>query len=352
MGVIESARGLLWARRRQPDELAYGIALAHERFSAEELLTQAVEAERAGFDLVCCSDHLAPWWESGDPAPAASGNAWVWLGAASQVTSTVALGPAVTALVHRYNPVVVAQQVATLETLAPGRAFLGVGSGEAMNEVPAGLSWPSVPEQLDRTEESLTIIRRLLDGETVTFKGRYFQTDSARLFGLPERRPPIFMSAFGPRAAEIAGRHADGVWTLADPRTVPGVIAGYRRACEDAGREPGEIILQAIAAIDDTADAALDSAREWKATQVKSHYSDDIHDPAQIQANGRDQVSDLAFKTTGLFSPDPQDHVRKIKALQQLGATAVVIMNVAGRNPVGTIRTYAESVLPHLRNRA
>ncbi|TDC51052.1 TIGR03557 family F420-dependent LLM class oxidoreductase [Jiangella ureilytica] len=349
MGVIESARGLLWARRRQPDELAYGLALAHERFSADQLLTQAAEAERAGFDLVCCSDHLAPWWEPGDPAPAASGNAWVWLGAASQVTSTVALGPAVTAVVHRYNPVVVAQQVATLEILAPGRAFLGVGSGEAMNEVPAGLDWPPVGEQLERTEEALTIIRRLLDGETVTFRGQYFRTDSARLYGLPERRPPIFMSAFGPRAAEVAGRHADGVWTLADPRTVPGVVAGYRRACEEAGREPGEIILQAIAAIDDTGDAAVDSAREWKAIQVKRHYSDDVHDPAQIQGNGRNEVSDLAFKTAGLFSPDPQDHVRKIKALQQLGATAVVVMNVAGRDPMGTIRAYGESVLPQLR---
>ncbi|WP_051426353.1 LLM class flavin-dependent oxidoreductase [Jiangella gansuensis] len=349
MGVVEAVRGLLWARRRQPEDVAYGVALAHERFSADELLRQAGEAERAGFDIICCSDHLAPWWEPGSPAPAACGNAWVWLGAAGQVTSTAALGPAVTSLVHRYNPVVVAQQVATLEILCPGRAFLAVGSGEAMNEVPAGMSWPSVPEQLDRTEEALTIIGRLLDGETVTYRGRYFRTESARLYDLPERRPPIFMSAFGERAAGIAGRLAEGVWTLADPRSVPSVIAGYRRACEEASKEPGEIVLQAAAAIDDTQDAALDSAREWKATQVKAHYSDDIHDPGQIHANGRDQVSDLTFATGSLLSPDPQDHVRKIKALQQFGATAIVVMNVAGRNPLGTIRTYGESVLPQLR---
>ncbi|TDE12193.1 TIGR03557 family F420-dependent LLM class oxidoreductase [Jiangella asiatica] len=349
MNIIESTRGLLWARRHRPEDVAYGVSLAHERFAADELLTQAVAAEHAGFDFVSCSDHLAPWWEPGNPSPAACGNAWVWLGAAGQATSRVTLGPAVTSLVHRYNPVVVAQQVATLETLCPGRAFLAVGSGEAMNEVPAGMTWPNVQEQLERTEEALTIISRLLDGETVTFRGRYFRAEAARLYDVPARRPPVFMSAFGEQAAEIAGRLADGVWTLADPRSVPSVIAGYRRAREMASKEPGEIVLQTAVAIDETQDAALESAREWKATQVPAHYSDDIHDPGQIHANGRDQVSDMTFKAASLFSPDPKDHVRKIKALGQLGATAIVVMNVAGRNPLGTIRTYGKAVLPALR---
>ena len=164
MGIIESARGVLWARRRQPDEIAYAIALGHERFSPAELIEQAVAAEHAGFDAICCSDHLAPWWEPRDGTPASCGNAWVWLGAAGQATKRSALGSAVTALTHRYNPVVVAQQVATLEALCPGRAFLGAGSGEAMNEVPAGMRWPPLEEQLARTGEALGIITRLLDG--------------------------------------------------------------------------------------------------------------------------------------------------------------------------------------------
>ncbi len=108
----------------------YWCALAHERFQPDDLLKQAEEAEQAGFDGICCSDHLAPWWTD-TTAPTSSGNAWVWLGAAN-ATTRAKLGPAVTAIVHRYNPVVVAHQVATLEMLAPGRAFLGVGSGEAI----------------------------------------------------------------------------------------------------------------------------------------------------------------------------------------------------------------------------
>jgi coenzyme F420-dependent glucose-6-phosphate dehydrogenase len=348
MNVLESIRGVMWARRRRPEQVVYGAALAHERFAPDQLLQQAVEAERAGFDAIVCSDHLAPWWPPDDPAPANSGNAWVWLGAAGQATRSVSLGTGVTALVHRYNPVVVAQQIATLEVLCPGRAFLGVGSGEAMNEVPAGCEWGSPAEQLARTEEALTIIVRLLDGETVDFEGRYFKARGARLYTLPERRPPVYMSAFGEEAAEIAGRLADGVWCLADPTTAAPVIASYRRSAEESGRPAGEVILQGLVAWAETDEAALDGAREWKATLVDEHYTEPIWEPAAIQANGRD-VPDAKFKAMGIVSSDPATHVRKIKAMQQLGATAIVLMNTSGADPLGTLRVYGEQVLPELR---
>jgi coenzyme F420-dependent glucose-6-phosphate dehydrogenase len=348
MGLIESARGVLWARRRQPDEVVYGVSLGHERFSPRELVEQATAAEQAGFDAVCCSDHLAPWWSPAGGPPAHCGNAWVWLGAVGQATRSVSLGTGVTPLVHRYNPVVVAQQVATLESLCPGRAFLGVGSGEAMNEVPAGMRWPSVAEQLQRTEEALTIVTRLLDGETVDFDGRYFRAQAAQLYLRNDRRPTVYMSAFGPQAAAIAGRLADGIWTLADPQKAGPVIAAYRRAAEQAGREPGEIILQGMASWASDDDTALDSAREWKGTLVDDNYTDPVADPAQVGANGS-EVSDLKFKTMGLISSDPDQHVRKIKAMQQLGATAIVIMNISGADPLGMLRTYGEHVLPKLR---
>ena len=350
MGVMESIRGVLWARKRQPEEVAYAVALGHERFSPSELLDQAREAEQAGFDAVCCSDHLAPWWDPDHGPPAHCGNAWVWLGAAGSVTKRVSLGTGVTSIVHRYNPVVVAQQVATLEALYPGRAFLGVGSGEAMNEVPAGMRWPAVAEHLERTEEALTIIKRLLDRETVDFEGQYFRTQAARLYLDYERRPPVYMSAFGPQAAEIAGRLADGVWTLADPQKAPAVIAGYRRAAEQAGREPGEVILQGMASWAEDDDAALEGAREWKGTLVDESYTDPIFDPAEVEALGND-VSDTKFKAMGLISSDPSTHVRKIKAMEQLGATAIVIMNISGRDPMGMLRTYGHEVLPQLRQR-
>src|SRR3954453_16217247 len=352
MGLVESVQGVLWARRRQPDDVVYGVALGHERFAPDELLRQAVVAEEAGFDIVCCSDHLTPWWADGDPAPANSGNAWVWLGAVANATKEPSLGPAVTGVIHRYNPVVLAQQIATLEILAPGRAFLGVGSSEAMNEVPAGLdpkNYPSIGEQIERMEESVTIIRRLLDGETVNFAGKYFKTLGPTLSSLPARRPPIYMSAFGEQAAEVAGRVADGLWTLADPRQAPGVIAGYRRGAEAAGREPGEIILQGMFSWAEDGDPALESSKEWKGTLPDQHYPDPIYDPAEIQRNG-EEISDTMWKTMGAISSDPKSHVRMVKMIREMGATAVVMMNTSSSDPEGAIGMCGEHVLPAVRD--
>jgi coenzyme F420-dependent glucose-6-phosphate dehydrogenase len=255
----------------------------------------------------------------------------------------------VSAIVHRYNPVVMAQQAATLELMNPGRAFLGVGSGEAMNEVPAGLDWPPPAEQLARVEEALAIITGMLNGETVSYRGRYFRANGARLYDLPPRRVPVYMSAFGPQAAAIAGRLADGVWTLADPVKAPKVIAAYKQAAQEAGREPGEIILQGMAAAAETDDLALESSREWKGTLVDASYAEDVSDPARVGELGEENVSDRKYKMMAMLSADPGKHVRQIKAMQAMGATAVVVMNVSGADPMGTVRLYGEQVLPQLR---
>jgi coenzyme F420-dependent glucose-6-phosphate dehydrogenase len=334
--------------KRRPEHVEYWVALAHERFQPDDLLTQAKEAEQAGFDGICCSDHLAPWWTD-KTAPTSSGSAWVWLGAAAGQTTRAKLGPAVTAIVHRYNPVVVAQQAATLELLAPGRAFLGVGSGEAMNEVPAGMRWPSTEEQLERTEEALTIITRLLDGDTVYLDGKHFRATGAVLYSRPERRPPVYLSAFHEGAARLAGRLADGIWTLGDPRIAPKIISAYKDSCEQASREPGEVIVQGVFSYAASDDQALESAREWKGTMVDEHYTDDVHDPGQIYENGEKQVSDEMFTKQVICSSDPDHHVTRIKALEKLGATVVTLMNVSGADPHAALRVYGERVLPQLR---
>jgi len=346
--VLTSARAVRWARKHQPDQVRYWAALAQERFPPDDLLRQAVEAEEAGFDGICCSDHLAPWWTE-ETAPTNSANAWVWLGATAHATQRVRLGSAVTGIVHRYNPVVVAQQAATLEFLAPGRAFLGVGSSEAMNEVPAGFEWPSPHEQLERTEEALTIITRLLRGETVDFDGRYFKAKGAVLYSLPERRVPVYLSAFNEGAAALAGRLADGLWTLGDPMQAPKVIAAYREACEDAGKEPGEIILHSVFSVADSDEAALEQAREWKGTLLDEHYTDPIADPAEIYRNGESRVSDSKFTKQVIAAADPSEHVKRIKLVQKLGATTVVLMNVSGGDPHGALAVYRDKVLPELR---
>jgi coenzyme F420-dependent glucose-6-phosphate dehydrogenase len=349
MGLVEATRGVLWARRNSPDQPVYGVSLAHERHDPDELLEQAIAADQAGFDAIACSDHLTPWWPAGDPAPNSSGNAWVWLGAVGNATSQASLGTAVTGAVYRYNPVVLAQQVATLEILNPGRAFLGVGSSEAMNEVPAGMDWPGVAEQQERMSEQLQIVNALLAGETVDFNGRFFKTKGARLYALPERRVPVYVSAFGEDAARIAARHGDGLWTLADPMQAPKVIGAYRSEREALGKEPGEIVLQALFSWAEDDDTAFENAKQWKATLPNELYTDAIVEPSEIKAQG-DDVSDKTFKTGAIIGSDPKSHVRKIKAIQQLGATAVVLMNCSGPDALEATRVYGNDVLPELRD--
>src|SRR4051794_41610923 len=199
----------------------YFFACAHEQFPPDDLLQQAVEAERAGFDGIACSDHFQPWWESGE-----SGHAWVWLGAVGQATQRVPLGTAVTPAGARYHPAVIAQMITTLEILTPGRAFLGVGSGESLNESPVGMDWPPVDEQVDRKEEALELMHRLFRGERVS-GGRHWKTKDAVLHTRAERRPPGYVSAFGGRAAGVAGRVGGGVGALPGPQGAPPLIHAH-----------------------------------------------------------------------------------------------------------------------------
>jgi len=321
----------------------YFFSAAHEQFSPSDLLEQAVAAERAGFDGIGCSDHFQPWWEPGE-----SGHAWVWLGAAAQATSRVPLGTAVTAPIYRYHPALVAQAWATLEEMYPGRPFLGVGSGESLNESPLGMDWPPVGEQLDRLEEALEIIHRLFDGERLDTFG-HFPMKQAYLHTSPGRRPPIYMSAFGERAAGIAARWADGLWSLADPETVPGLIDTYRSACEEAGKEPGKILLQAGMSWAPDDDAAFEGAKPFKATMPDEFYVDDWHDPQAMAAHADEKFSDDDFREQFIISSDPEEHIARLREVADMGADIVVVMNNSGADPLGAIRVYGEKVLPALQ---
>src|SRR5689334_1441730 len=230
------------------------LGASQEEFPPEDLVRQAVEAESAGFDGVSSSDHLQPWWAGGE-----SGHTWPWLGAAGQATSTVPLGTGVTAVGARYHPVLIAQAWMTLERLFPGRPFLGIGSGEALNEVPLGDDWPSVEDQIARLDEALSIIRRLWDGETLTESGRFYELRDARLHTLADRKPPIWVSAFGPKAARVAGRWGDGLWTLPDPDSTPELIETFH---SERGDEKGEIVFQAQFSWAEDDEAAFESVRK------------------------------------------------------------------------------------------
>jgi coenzyme F420-dependent glucose-6-phosphate dehydrogenase len=324
--------------------MRYWVQLATEQFPPSELVEQAVEAERAGFDGLNVSDHFQPWWEPGH-----SGQAWALLGAIGHATETIEIGTGVTAPVYRYNPAVVAQLGATLQELFPGRGFLGIGSGESLNESPAGMDWPDTGEQVRRMEEALEIIDRLVDGERLDHEGRFFRSQGAYLHTRGERRPPIYVSAFGPEAAGVAARFGDGLWTLADPEFAPDLIEIYRREREAAGKELGEVILQAGFSWAEDDDAALEGARVWKATQPEEYFTDDWHDPREMYAKAEREVSDDEFRQSFIIGSDPELHLERIREVERLGATIVCLQNGSGADPIGALRTYAAQVLPALK---
>ncbi len=249
----------------------------------------------------------------------------------------------------RYHPVLIAQAWATLEQMYPGRPYLGVGSGESLNESPLGADWPSPGQQVERMEEALELIHRLFAGERVDHEGTHFRTKRAYLHTRPERRPPIYVSAFGPRAAAVAGRWADGLWTLADPELAPAMIEAYRSAASDAGREPGEIVLQVQFSWAADDDAALEGARVWKGAQPEEFFKDDWHEPEAMYEHGEREVSDDDLREALIVGADPDLHVSRIREVESMGATTVALMNVSGADPRAALAVYRDRVLPALR---
>jgi coenzyme F420-dependent glucose-6-phosphate dehydrogenase len=146
----------------------------------------------------------------------------------------------------------------------------------------------------------------------------------------------------------VAGRQGDGLWTLADPESVPALVDAYKGAAEDAGRVPGEIVLQAAFSWAEDDDAALEGCRVWKGSQPREFYRDDWHDPAAMQEEGARQVSDDDLKEALIVAADPEVHVERIREVERMGATTVALMNNSGADPLAAIEVYESSVLPRL----
>ncbi|MGH3650932.1 MAG: TIGR03557 family F420-dependent LLM class oxidoreductase [Acidimicrobiia bacterium] len=238
----------------------------HEQWQPEDLVEHAVVAERAGFDMVVVSEHFHPWVDD----VSAAGFAFSTIGAMTAVTDHIEFATGVTTPLFRYHPGVVAQAAATLDRLCEGRFTLGVGTGENINEGPLGYDFPKYAERNARMTESLEIMRRLLDGEKLTYQGDYYRTDRAKLYSPPVGPVPILMAAGGPKSATLAGEKAQGVITsVKDPsETMERVIEPLRSAASDAGRPDPTVLAtkwSIFAADEDEAWRALYSWRGLRA---------------------------------------------------------------------------------------
>lgn len=322
-----------------------GFMLAHEQFQVPELVRLATLAEKSGFDLLATSDHFQPWQAN----EGHSGQAWVTMGAAGQRTDHVWMGTAVTCPSFRYNPAVVAEAFATLSSLTPGRIFLGLGSGEALNEEAAVGFWPKWVERSERLIEATQLIRQLWAGETVDHKGRYYKVH-ARLYDPPAKPIPILMAANGPKAMRRAGLYGDGLIT--DPKTWKEHRSEFEAGAKAGGKDPAEmpILVEQFVLVGDEKEAQA-AAELWRflPKAFKSYYN--VRDPQEIQALAEKELSLESIYKEWPVSTDPEVHAKKIKELFDSGVT---IVNVHSGQPDQSrvLEFYGEEVIPRVKRQS
>jgi probable non-F420 flavinoid oxidoreductase len=314
-----------------------GYHASHEQFSPRELLELVRAAEVAGFTAGSCSDHFHPWTK----AQGESGFAWAWLGAALQATQ-LSFG-VVNAPGDRYHPAVIAQAAATLAQMYPGRFWLAVGSGEALNEHITGARWPLKPERNARLRECVDVMRALWAGESVTHRGLIDVVD-AKLYTLPAEPVRLFGAAVTPATAALVGAWGDGLLTVSQPRDQLRKVADAFRG---AGGEGKPMALQLKVAYADDDAAAIDGAfDQWRGNIFGSDVLATLATPAEFEAASElVQRSDVAERVH--CSSDPARHAEWIASYAEMGFDPIYVHNVA-RTQRAFIEAYGERVLPQV----
>lgn len=314
--------------------------VSHEAYQPEDLIDQAVLAERSGFDAVAAADHFHPWVDD----VSAAGFVWTWLGAAAERTTTLKLFTSVTCPLFHYHPALIAQASATVDRLSDGRFTLGVGTGENINEGPMGFDFPDYRERIGRMREAIHIIRELLTGAKVDLDGQYYTVKKAKLYSPPLSVVPIWMAAGGPQSARFAGRYADGVITsVKDPvGTLENVVAPFQSVRE----HQGAMVATRWVVFAEDADEA------WKALAPMRG----LRAPGRLEAIDPTVLRIAADKIGAAEIVSQYRVARTISELvdaysplvTELGAD-IVCIQVASMDPRKTIEMIGSQVLPELR---
>jgi G6PDH family F420-dependent oxidoreductase len=319
-------------------------AASFEQFHPTDLLRWSQEAEQAGFGAVMASDHFHPWV----PSQGHSAFVWSWMGALGATTS-LRFGTGVTPPGYRYHPAVLAQAAATLEAMFPGRFYLGLGAGEALNEHITGDYWPEAPTRLERLAESIEIIKQLFTGKVVKYRSQHFNVESAKLYTLPETPPPIYVATAGPIQAQRTGKSTDGLITVgAADEKLRMLMERFERGAREAGKDPATMpkMIQFKVSFAASEEEAVEQAmREWPNGGM-AFPKGDIRNPEDFEAMAK-LVRPEHFKNRVLMSPNLDDHVKQIQHYLDLGFDEVYVHNV-GRNQSAFIAAYGKHVIPAL----
>jgi coenzyme F420-dependent glucose-6-phosphate dehydrogenase len=327
--------------------LVLGYKASAEQFGPRELLGLSVHAEELGLDAIAVSDHFQPWRHQGGHGPAVL----PWLGALGQRTERALLGTSVLTPTMRYHPSMIAQAFATLGCLTPRRVFLGVGTGEAMNETPAtGGEWPAGKERRARLAEAVALMRRLWTEERVTFEGDYYRTIRATVYDRPDVPVPVYVAASGPIAAKLAGRIGDGFICTSGkrPELYEELLAAVEEGATTAGRDPAAIVrmIEIKISYDHDLGYAHDACRWWAALALSTEEKSGVEDPVEMERLA-DAAADRAH-TRFIVSNDPDEVVEQVRAYTGLGFTHLVF-HAPGEDQRRFLEQFTAHVVPKLR---
>jgi coenzyme F420-dependent glucose-6-phosphate dehydrogenase len=326
----------------------FGYKASAEQFGPRELLDYSVLAERLGLESIAVSDHFQPWRHHGGHSP----NALVWLGAVGERTERAMLGTSVLTPTMRYSPAIVAQAFATLACLNPGRVFLGVGTGEAMNETPAtGAEWPGAKERRLRLAEAIELIRSLWTEERVTFQGDYYDTIRATVYDRPDEPVPIYVAASGPLAAKLAGRVGDGFIATSGKKQelYEELLSNLAEGAAQAGRDPASLpkFIEIKVSYDHDLDFAHDACKWWAALALTPEEKSGVEDPIEMERLA-DEAADRAH-TRFIVSNDADEVVEKIRWYVDLGFDHLAF-HAPGEDQRRFLEQFCADVVPKLRD--
>jgi coenzyme F420-dependent glucose-6-phosphate dehydrogenase len=313
----------------------YGYALSSEEHPPSDLVRNAKAAEDAGFTFALVSDHYHPWVDAQGHSPFV----WSTIGAVAQATDRLVLGTGVTCPMIRIHPAIIAHAAATSAALMPGRFFLGVGSGENLNEHVLGDQWPAADERLEMFEEAIEVIRLLWEGGFQSFRGDFYDVEQARIYTLPDEPPPLAIAASKPLAAEVAGRLGDAFIGVAPDAEV---VAKFDEAGGSGKPRYGQVTVSWA----ESEEAGRKTIAEvWPNAGLKGDLSQELATPVLFeQACELVREEDLESLPAG---PDPEPYVQAAREYEQAGFTHIYFHQI-GRDQEGFFRFWREQLQPRL----
>ncbi|WP_280295684.1 glucose-6-phosphate dehydrogenase (coenzyme-F420) [Nocardia abscessus] len=331
-------------------DIKLGYKASAEQFGPRELVELAVAAEQYGLDSATVSDHFQPWRHRGGHAPFSLS----WMTAVGERTSRIQLGTSVLTPTFRYNPAVIAQAFATMGCLYPDRVLLGVGTGEALNEIATGYrgDWPEFKERFARLRESVELMRALWTGDRVDFDGEYYTTVGASIYDVPERGIPVYIAAGGPVVARYAGRAGDGFictsgkgMDLYTEKLMPAVTEG----AEKVGRTLDDIdrMIEIKISYDTDPDLALENTRFWAPLSLTAEQKHSITDPIEMEA-ASDGLPIEQIAKRWIVASDPDQAVEQIKPYLDAGLNHLVF-HAPGHDQRRFLDLFARDLAPRLR---